>query len=83
MSRIPAWALVLGVAVGLLSSWRPEPLLGQARQTSPREVMQIGISVVLSIASLFVILSKKYDGKDKHWAYGTSGVIAGFWLNTN
>ena len=83
MSRIPAWTLVLGVAVFLLSSWYPEPLLGQARLISPREAMQIGISVVLCIASLFVILSKKYDGKDKNWAYGTSGVIAGFWLNTN
>jgi hypothetical protein len=42
--------------------------------------MEVLISVVLLAATLFVLLSKKYDAKDKHWAYGTVGLIIGFWL---
>src|SRR5487761_111495 len=42
--------------------------------------MQVIISVGAGIASLFVILSKRYGPKDKHWAYGTVGIIIGFWL---
>jgi hypothetical protein len=45
-----------------------------------REWVQIIISVVLLIASLFVVLSPKYGPKDKHWAYGTIGTLVGFWL---
>lgn len=43
-------------------------------------LMQVFISVALLAATLFVILSKRYDVKDKHWAYTTIGVIVGFWL---
>ena len=43
-------------------------------------VAQILISVALTISGLFVILSKRYAPKDKHWAYGIIGVIVGFWL---
>ena len=43
-------------------------------------VMKILISIALLAATLFVILSKRYDSKDKHWAYTTIGLIVGFWL---
>jgi hypothetical protein len=42
--------------------------------------MQVLVSIVLLAAALFVILSKKYDAKAKHWAYATVGLITGFWL---
>ncbi len=42
--------------------------------------MQVLISIVLLFSTLFVVLSKKYDAKDKHWAYTTIGLIIGFWL---
>ena len=42
--------------------------------------MQILVSLALLAAALFVILSKRYDAKDKHWAYTTIGLIAGHWL---
>jgi uncharacterized membrane protein len=54
--------------------WRTISYLG------PHVVMQILVSIVLLVATLFVILSKKYDAKDKHWAYTTIGLIIGFWL---
>ncbi len=43
-------------------------------------LMQVGLSIVLTIASVFLILSKSYGPKDKHWAYATIGTILGFWL---
>jgi hypothetical protein len=43
-------------------------------------IMQIIISLVLLGATLFIILAKKYQPKDKHWAYGTLGMVVGFWL---
>jgi len=45
-------------------------------------IMQVVVSLVLLSATLFVVLSKKYDAKDKHWAYATVGLIIGFWLRT-
>jgi|ERR1039458_9533045 hypothetical protein len=43
-------------------------------------IMQVLVSVALLSATLFVVLSKKYAAKDKHWAYTTIGLIIGFWL---
>jgi len=45
-----------------------------------KPVMQVGISILVIAASLFVILSKRYAPRDKHWAYATVGTILGFWL---
>jgi uncharacterized membrane protein len=45
-----------------------------------REWVEIIISVVLLVASLFIVLSSKYGPTDKHWAYGTIGTLVGFWL---
>jgi hypothetical protein len=47
-----------------------------------RESIQLVVSVLLLLASLFVILSTKYGAKDKHWAYATVGTLLGFWLRT-
>jgi uncharacterized membrane protein len=43
-------------------------------------VIKVLVSVVILIAALFVILSRNYDAKTKHWAYGMVGLIIGFWL---
>jgi mannose/fructose/N-acetylgalactosamine-specific phosphotransferase system component IID len=40
------------------------------------------ISVVLLAASLWVILTKRYQPTDRHWAYGIVGTIIGYWLHT-
>lgn len=93
MRKVTIGVLVLGVVVLIawnwLWLWAPEwlfDLLSQqtaspvAAVLSMREWVQIIISVVLLIASLFVVLSPKYGPKDKHWAYGTIGTLVGFWL---
>jgi hypothetical protein len=35
---------------------------------------------VLLAAAVFVILSKRYDAKGKHWAYTIVSLIIYFWL---
>jgi hypothetical protein len=45
-----------------------------------REVMQIIISLVILGASLYIILSKKYDDDVQKWAFGAIGTVIGYWL---
>jgi isoprenylcysteine carboxyl methyltransferase (ICMT) family protein YpbQ len=46
-------------------------------------VVQASVTAILLIATLLVILSKRYAAADKHWAYATIGTIVGFWLKTS
>jgi len=48
----------------------------------PPGTMPVVVSLVLLIAALWVILSKRYTPTDRHWAYGSVGTIVGFWLHT-
>jgi succinate dehydrogenase hydrophobic anchor subunit len=54
----------------------PHPMLNMV----PRDTMQIILSLALTAASLYIILSHQYEPKDTHWAYGTIGTVLGFWL---
>jgi hypothetical protein len=38
------------------------------------------ISLIVTIASLVVILSKRYRAESEKWAFGTLGTVLGFWL---
>jgi hypothetical protein len=38
------------------------------------------LSILVAIASLVVILSKKYGTQSEKWAFGSLGTILGFWL---
>jgi hypothetical protein len=46
----------------------------------PRLMVQVLVSLVLLGATLYVIVSKSYQPKDKNWAYTTLGMVIGFWL---
>ena len=48
--------------------------------SSTREIMQIIITLVILSASLYIILSKKYDADVQKWAYGAIGTVVGYWL---
>ena len=43
-------------------------------------ITQIVMSLFLGTPAIFVVLSKRYQARDKHWAYTTLGMILGFWL---
>jgi len=46
---------------------------------------QISVQVVLStlilVASLLIMLSHSFNVHEKHWAYGSAGIVLGFWLS--
>jgi hypothetical protein len=45
-------------------------------------MMQVLISLIILGAALWVILSRKYQPTDRHWAYGLVGTVIGFWLHS-
>jgi hypothetical protein len=47
---------------------------------SSTPVMRMVISLPVLAAGLFVILAKRYQPKDKNWAYGAVGTLLGYWL---
>ena len=50
------------------------------KKTNHSAAMQITVTLILLLASLFVILSAQYDANSKHWAFATVGTILGYWL---
>ena len=82
--RITGLLLFLVAVLGLFYVSRfwprvpPSPVLDMV----PRERMQVFLSLGLTVAALYIILSHDYDPKDKHWAYGTVGTVLGFWLRS-
>lgn len=53
--------------------WTKEPPHG-------RFYMRIFISVVVLGACLYVVLSDRYPSDTAKWAFGTIGLIIGYWL---
>jgi hypothetical protein len=45
-----------------------------------RLVMAVVVSIVVLASALYVILSGTYDISSEKWAFGTVGMIIGFWL---
>jgi hypothetical protein len=38
------------------------------------------LSGVILACALYVILSKRFQPREKHWAYGVVGTLIGYWL---
>jgi hypothetical protein len=43
-------------------------------------MVQAGISLIMALAAVFIILSKKYPEDANKWAYSTIAFISGYWL---
>lgn len=71
----------LSTAASIMSSF-PQPvcMLGSAEAVSTTSVFTIIVSLIALLSALYVILSRKYPPKVEQWAYGTIGMILGFWL---
>jgi len=48
--------------------------------SSTARVMQVGLSLVVLAAALYVILFKPDAPEDHKWAYGAVALVLGFWL---
>jgi hypothetical protein len=46
-----------------------------------RLIMQAIVSLAVLAASLFIILTNGFDS-GKHWAYGSVGMVVGYWLKS-
>jgi hypothetical protein len=47
-----------------------------------RLIMQAVVSSAILAASLFIILMRGFDSGTKHWAYGSVGMVVGYWLKS-
>jgi hypothetical protein len=45
-----------------------------------RMMMQAIVSLFILAVSLFVILEHRFDPGNKYWAYGSVGMVVGYWL---
>jgi hypothetical protein len=84
MLRSIRWVMLLGIVALIISEVKIYEMGGLPDHwielPDAREIMQIFISIVLLLCSLYVILTKKYQAKDQNWAYATIGTILGFWI---
>ena len=71
---ISVLGLVLLTMSGYISENRALPM------SNPRLAMQIILSLVITAAGLFVILSQTYSDDAQKWAFGAVGTILGYWL---
>lgn len=44
--------------------------------------LKLGFSVVLGLAALMIILSRRYDDKTQSWAFSMLTLISGVWVGT-
>lgn len=75
----------LGTTGQIMPDVRPEELSNALRSETSRInavfAMRAIVSLLVLIPALFVVLSPNRFEKDSHkWAYGTIGIILGFWL---
>jgi hypothetical protein len=47
-----------------------------------RLIMQAVVSLAVLVASLLIILTHGFDPDNKHWAYGSVGMVVGYWLKS-
>jgi hypothetical protein len=82
--------MLIGIVALLATSWfwpidafHPRGPVLPVIPSSIRDTMQVTISAILMAASLLVILSRKYGPKEQNWAYGTIGMLIGFWMKAS
>lgn len=84
ISRMPD-VVVEQVILHYHSVGRKEPEKITAQEFTRRQQivalrMMIAISLIVLTSSLFVVLSGRYDDATRKWAFGSVGLVVGFWL---
>lgn len=69
--------LLILIALRLLPS-DPDPLA--PIQFATLLTARLAITFIVLIAALYIILSQKYQTDTEKWAYGTIGLLLGYWL---
>jgi hypothetical protein len=72
--------VVAFISLPILDWFRYHVLLVANWSRSFMELWQIAVTIILLIASFFIILSNNFGQVDRRWAYATVGTILGYWL---
>lgn len=46
----------------------------------PVLLTQIGITMIVLVASLYIVLADRYPTDTEKWAFGTIGLLIGYWM---
>jgi hypothetical protein len=77
MSAVPL-AIFIGSAMMLFGTSNMLPNADVAmRGPLRRRLMQAVVSLAVLAASVFIILTHRFDAR---WAYGSVGMVVGYWL---
>jgi uncharacterized membrane protein (DUF106 family) len=85
ISSLPGLISLLGLLIlviwrglfqGLLPQLNPLAPLPQPTVTAA----QLAITLIVLVAALYVVLSRKYATDTEKWAFGTIGLLIGYWL---
>ena len=76
---IVGFLILVGATTTLMQAdMAPPDTEGAGPFANPRVAMQMIVSGLMTIAALFVILSKWYPSDTQKWAYGVLGTIVGY-----
>jgi hypothetical protein len=82
MSALPL-GIFIGSAMLLLGTSNMLPDADVAMRAPLRRLMmQAIVSLAVLAASLFIIMTHGFDAVSKSWAYGTVGMVVGYWLKS-
>lgn len=83
MSTLPVGCLIFFGSAGLLfgTSNMFANAKGVENAARRRMMMQTVVSLAIVAASFFIILAHQFDSANKYWAYGSLGMVVGYWLN--
>jgi hypothetical protein len=80
---IPLGLVIIAVAMILL--WLVPndyiPHIFSDSEITTREVVQIGLSLLLLLTALYIIVSDGFDGDRTKWAIAVVGTLTGYWLS--
>jgi len=82
MSILPPIVFIAGAMMLFsISNVLPDAVAATHRQFR-RLMMQGVVSLFVLAASLLVVLTHGFDQGAKYWAFGTVGMVVGYWLKS-
>jgi multisubunit Na+/H+ antiporter MnhB subunit len=78
--QLPLLLFVGTVGALLYFRFRKNPVTSVGQMSGINQLMPVIVSLIVILASLYVILSQQFPDDDKKWAYTSVGTILGYWL---
>ena len=78
IGSVPGIVSLVGIVIIALRRFGRAHFISQKGATD--KAVQIVISLIVLAAALYAILSQRYTPDVQKWAFGTVGLILGYWL---